>query len=194
MFRFLGHVVVAAGIGVATFYLYSTVLPQHAAAGLGALLATVELVSFIATQRHGHSLSLMAKVAAPLLAWPVLALALERGLQFDWATGMSVAAIGAVATGFLSAGRGSGGESLRLAGAGIATLIALYAMIATIVTHAPMPAMAAASVAVAVAALVVYQTGVWPGRHERALLWAAGACGCIAMVWAATDVLALMLH
>lgn len=193
MFRFLGHVAVAAAIGIATFYLYGTVLPQRAAAVLGALLATVELVSFIVTKRHGHSLLLIAKVAAPLLVWPVLAFILRREFQFDWATDMALAAIGGVAAGFLPAGRGSGGESLRLAGAGIATMIALYAMIASVLAHAPMPAMAAASVAVAVAALVVYQAGVWPGRHERAILWAAGACGCIAFVWAGADVLTLVL-
>lgn len=194
MFRFLAHVAVAAVVGIATFYLYRTVLPQQAAAGLGVVLAMVELVSFLATKRHGRSLSLTSKVATPLLVWPILAIILERAFHFDWATGMSVAAIGAVATGFLAAGRGSGGESLRLAGAGIATLIAMYAMVASVVTNASMPAMAAASVAVAVAALVVYQAGVWPGRHERALLWAAGACGCIAAVWAAADVLALAVH
>lgn len=194
MFRFLAHVAVAAVIGIATFFLYGSVLPQHAAAALGAVLAAVELVSFIATKRHGRSLSLMAKIAAPLLVWPILAIILERGFHFDWGTGMAVAAIGAAATGFLSAGRGSGGESLRLAGAGIATLIALYAMIASVVTHAPMLAMAAASVAVAVAALVVYQAGVWPGRHEQALLWTAGGCSCIAAGWAMADVLTFVVY
>lgn len=192
MFRFVVNVLAALLVGVTAFYLYDAVLPSHAAGTLAVLIAALELVSPIIAKNHGLSIRVMGKLALPLLVWPVLAIALERGLQFDWATGMTLAAVGAVGTGFLSAGHGSGRESLRLAGAGIATAIALYAMVATIVTDGPPTAMVAASIAVGVATLVVYQAGVWPGRHERALLWAAGACGCVAFFWGASYMIALM--
>ena len=79
-----------------------------------------------------------------------------------------------------------------MTGAGIATLIALYAIITAVVTNAPMLAMVSASIAVGLAALVVHQAGVWPGNHERTLLWAACACGCIAAVWGVADLLLMV--
>jgi hypothetical protein len=192
MFRFVLHVLVVLLVGVVAFYLYGAVLPSHAAIVLAVLIAALELVSPIVAKNHGLSARIMGKLALPLVGWPILAISLERGLRLDWATGMAVAAVGAVATGFLSAGHGSGWESLRLAGAGTATAIALYAMVAAIVTGGPAAAMAAASIAVGIATLVVYQTGVWPGRHERALLWATGACGCVALFWGASLAIAMM--
>ena len=192
MFRIIFHTLVALLVGIAGFYLYGAVLPQQAAAVVAAVIGVIELLSPIVTKNHGLSIRLMAKAALPLLIWPVLAVAIERSLQLDWVTGMAVASVGAVATGFLSAGRGSGRESLRLAGAGIATLIALYAIITTVVMNAPLLAMVSASIAVGAAVLVVYQAGVWPGNHERALLWAAGACGCIAAVWGVADLMLMV--
>lgn len=191
MLRFIVNVLAALLVGIVAFYLYGAVLPQHAAVVVAVLIASIELASPMIAKNHGLSIRVMGKLALPLMVWPILAAALERGLQLDWATGMALAAVGAVATGFLSAGHGSGRESLRLAGAGIATAIALYAMVASIVNVAPATAMAAASVAVGVATLVVYQAGVWPGRHERALLWAAGACGCVAFLWTASFALTM---
>jgi len=191
MFRILAHALTALVVGILAFYLYGAVLPQRPAIVLAVALAVLELLSPILAKNHGLSIRLMFKLALPLLAWPILAAVLEYGLQLDWTTGMALAAVGAVATGFLSAGHGSGRESLRLAGAGIATLIALYAMVTSIVTGAPTLAMVASSLAVAEAALVVYQTGVWPGSHERALLWGAGACCCAALAWIACGLIAL---
>lgn len=192
MFRFIVNGLAALMIGVIAFYLYGAVLPQRAAVVVAVLIATLELASPIVAKNHGLSVRVMGKVALPLVVWPILAIALERGSRLDWATGMAAAAVGAVATGFLSAGHGSGRESLRLAGAGIATAIALYAMVVAIVTNGPPTAMAAASIAVCVATLVVYQAGVWPGRHERALLWAAGACGCVALLWTVSFTLTMV--
>ena len=191
MLRFIVNVLAALLVGIVAFYLYGAVLPQRAAVVVAVLVATTELASPIVAKNHGLSIRVMGKLALPLVVWPILAIVLEHGLRLDWATGMAVAAIGAAATGFLAAGHGSGRESLRLAGASIATAIALYSTVATIVTDAPATAMAAASIAVGVATLVVYQAGVWPGRHERALLWAAGACGCVAVAWGAIDVLTM---
>ena len=192
MFRFVVNVLAALLVGVVAFYLYSAVLPQRAAVVVAMLIAAIELASPIVAKNHGLSIRVMGKLTLPLVVWPILAIALERGLRLDWATGMALAAVGAAAAGFLSAGHGSGHESLRLAGAGIATAIALYAMVTTIITDGPAPAMAAASIAVCVATLVVYQAGVWPGRHERALLWAAGACGCVALLWTASFALTMV--
>jgi hypothetical protein len=192
MFRFVVNVLVALLVGVAAFYLYGAVLPQSASVVVAVLIATMELASPLVAKNHGLSIRVMSKLALPLVVWPVLAIALERGLRLDWATGMAVAAVGAAATGFLAAGHGSGRESLRLAGAIIVTAIALYAMVVTIVADGTATAMAAASIAVCVATLVVYQAGVWPGRHERALLWAAGACGCVALLWGASFAIAMM--
>jgi len=192
MFRIIFHSLVALLVGISGFYLYGSVLPQHAAAVVAAVVGVIELLSPIITKNHGLSIRLMAKIALPLLIWPILAVVVERSLQLDWVTGMAMAAIGAVATGFLSAGHGSGRESLRLTGAGIATLIALYAIITAVVTNAPMLAMVSASIAVGLAALVVHQAGVWPGNHERTLLWAACACGCIAAVWGVADLLLMV--
>lgn len=191
MFRFVLHVLAALLVGNVAFYLYHAVLPQRAAVVVAVLIAVIELASPIVDKNHGLSIRVIGKLALPLVVWPILAIALERGLRLDWTTGMAVAAVGAVATGFLSAGLGSGRESLRLAGAGIATAIALYAMVATIVTNGPATSIAAASIAVCAATLVVYQAGVWPGRHERALLWAAGACGCVAILWTVSFVLTM---
>ena len=191
MFRILVHVLTATIVGGIGFYLYASVLPQRAAIVLALVVAVLELLSPILAKNRGLSIRLMGKMALPLLVWPILAAVLEHGLQIDWPTGMALAAVGAVATGFLSAGHGSGRESLRLAGAGISTLIALYAMLTSIVVAAPISALIAASVAVGEAALVVYQAGVWPGHHESALLWAAGACGCMAGVWAMAGLIML---
>lgn len=188
MLRFVVNILAAVLIGIIAIYLYGAVLPQRAAVEVAALIAAIELASPIVAKNHGLSVRVMGKLALPLVVWPVLAIVLEHGLRLDWATGMAVAAIGATATGFLAAGHGSGRESLRLAGAGIATAIALYAMVASIVNVAPATAMAAASVAVGVATLVVYQAGVWPGRHERALLRAACVCACVAAAWAALGI------
>lgn len=188
MLRFIVNVLAALLVGIVAFYLYDAVLPQRAAVVVAVLVATMELASPIVAKNHGLSIRVMGKLALPLVVWPVLAIALERGLRLDWATGMAVAAVGAAATGFLAASHGSGRESSRLAGAGIATAIALYSMVATIVTDAPATAMAAASIAVCVAVLVVYQAGVWPGRHERALLRAACLCACVAAAWAALGI------
>ena len=192
MFRFAVNVLAALLVGIVAFYLYGAVLPQHAAVAVAVLIAAIELASPVVAKNHGLSIRIMGKLALPLVVWPILAIVLEHGLRLDWATGMAVAAIGAAATGFLAAGHGSGRESLRLAGAGTATAVALYAMVASIVSVAPATAMAAASVAVGVATLVVYQAGVWPGRHERALLWAAGACGSVALLWSASWVFTLI--
>lgn len=192
MFRIIFHTLVALLVGIAGFYLYGSVLPQHAAAMVAAVVGVIELLSPIITKNHGLSIRLMAKIALPLLIWPILAVAIERSLHLDWMMGMAMAAIGAVATGFLSAGHGSGRESLRLTSVGIATLIALYAIITAVVTNAPMLAMVSASIAVGLAALVVHQAGVWPGNHERALLWAAGACGCVAAVWGVADLMLMV--
>ena len=192
MFRIIVHILVALLVGIAGFYLYGSVLPQHAAAGVAAVIGVIELLSPIITKNHGLSIRLMAKAALPLLIWPILAAAIERSLRLDWVTGMAVASIGAVATGFLSAGHGSGRESLRLTGVGIATLIALYAIITAVVTTAPMLAMVSASIAVGLSALVVHQAGVWPGKHERALLRAACACGCIAAIWGVADLMLMV--
>ena len=192
MFRFVVNVLAALLVGVAAFYQYSAVLPQRAAVVVAVLIAAIELASPIVAKNHGLSVRVVGKLALPLVVWPILAIVLEHGLQLDWATGMAMAAVGAAATGFLAAGHGSGRESLRIGGAGIATAIALYAMVASIVNVAPARAMAAASIAVCVATLVVYQAGVWPGRHERVLLWAAGACGCVALLWGATFAIAIM--
>lgn len=192
MFRIIFHTLVALLVGIVGFYLYGAVLPQHAAGVVAAVIGGIELLSPVITKNHGLSIRLMAKVALPLLIWPLLAVAIEWSLRLDWVTGMAMASIGAVATGFLSAGQGSGRESLRLTGAGIATLIALYAIITTVVMNAPMLAMVSASIAVGVVVLVVYQAGVWPGNHERALLWAAGVCGCIAAVWGVADLMLMV--
>lgn len=192
MLRFIVNVLAALLVGIVAFYLYGAVLPQHAAVAVAVLIAAIELASPIVAGNHGLSIRVMGKLALPLVVWPVLAIALEHGLRLDWATGMAGAAVGAAATGFLAASHGSGRESLRLAGAGIATAIALYAMVATIVTNGPPTAMAAASIAVCVATLVVYQAGVWPGRHERALLWAASACGCVALLWTVSFALTMV--
>lgn len=192
MLRFIVNVLAALLVGIVAFYLYSAVLPQRAAVVVAALTAAIELASPIVAKNHGLSVRVAGKLALPLVVWPILAIVLEHGLRLDWATGMALAAIGAATTGFLAAGHGSGRESLRLAGAGIATAIALYAMVASIIVGAPATAMIAASIAVGVATLVVYQAGVWPGRHERALLWAAGACGCVALFWGASFAIAMM--
>ena len=192
MFRAFVHILTTLVVGAGAFYLYETVLPKHPAMALAAVLAGLELLSPIFSKNRGLSLRLIVKLALPLLAWPILAAVLEYGLQMQWATGMAFAAVGAVAIGFLSAGHGSGRESLRLAGAGVATLIALYAMITSIVTGAPILAMVAASLSVGEAALVVYQAGVWPGGHERALLRSAGACGCVAGAWGVLALITLM--
>lgn len=191
MFRTLVHVFTAAIAGALGFYLYGAVLPERAAIAVALVIAVLELLSPILTKNRGLSIRLMGKLALPLLVWPIIAVVLEHVLQIDWVTGTALAAVGAVATGFLSAGNGSGRESLRLAGAAIATLIALYAMLTSIVTAAPILAMVASSIAVGEAVLVVYQVGVWPGHHERALLWGAGACGFVAFAWGACGLMAL---
>ena len=191
MFRTFVHVFTAAIVGALAFYLYGAVLPQRAAIAVALVAAVLELLSPILTKNRGLSIRLLGKLALPLLAWPIIAIVLEHVLQIDWATGMAVAAVGAVATGFLSAGHGSGRESLRLAGAGIATVIALYAMLTSIVTAAPALARVASAVAVGEAVLVVYQVGVWPGRHERVLLWGARACAFVALAWGACGLMTL---
>lgn len=47
MFRIIFHTLVALLVGIAGFYLYGAVLPQHAAAVVAAMIGVIELLDLL---------------------------------------------------------------------------------------------------------------------------------------------------
>lgn len=180
--KLLWHVLLIALVFVGLALLFRSVATPSVAVGIAVALTIGEIAVLIGTGRHGGGLRLLVAVGWPLLAFP-LAGWLIRGVWAPaWYTTIPIAAAIACALGTLGARHGAGRDTRRLAEAFVAVSIPLYSLIVLVIDAAPLTGIALGIAAVAVAPIVTKIAVTWPGRHEDALVFAAGAAAAWAVL------------
>ena len=186
----LMKIFLASCVFVAVWLLYAHAASPPVALGVAAAVALAELAGSLAVGSSrggaGSGLRLMLWLGAPVLAWPIAALAIEwLAPALSQPEAASAAAILAALTGLAAAGHGSGMDSRRNVAVLLAALIPLYALGHAITTAPYDPlAIGLACVSVATAAGVARTVLVLPQDHERMLTWVALACAVAAAIGA----------
>ena len=180
----------ASCVFVAVWWLYAHVTAPPVALGIAVVVALAELAGSLAVGRNsggaGNGLRLMLWLGAPVLAWPIAAIAIEALVQgITQPEAASAAAILASLTGLAAAGHGSGMDSRRNVAVLLASLIPLYAL-GHAVTSAPYDPLAVglACASIATSAAVARMVLVLPQEHEKMLTLVAAACAVAALIGA----------
>ena len=186
----LMKIFLASIVFVAAWWLYAHVVSPPVAGGIAAVAALAELAGSLAVGRNsggaGSGLRALLWLGAPVLAWPVAAIAIEALVQaLSQPEAASAAAILASLTGLAAAGHGSGMDSRRNVAVLLAAIIPLYALghAVTGAVYDPL-AVGLACAAVATACVVARQALVLPQDHERVLTLVATACASAALIGA----------
>ncbi len=186
----LMKIFLASCVFVAVWWLYSHVTAPPVALGIAAAVVLAELAGSLAVGSSrggaGSGLRALLWLGAPVLAWPIAALAIEwLAPALSQPEAASGAAILASLAGLAAAGHGSGADAQRNTAVLLAALIPLYAL-GHAVTSAPYDPLAVglACGAVATSALVARMVLVLPQDHERLLTWVAFACAVAAAIGA----------
>ncbi|MHB1991670.1 hypothetical protein [Metallibacterium scheffleri] len=184
------RIFLASIVFVATWWRYAHVVSPPVAGGIAAAVALAELLGSLAVGRNsggaGSGLRALLWLGAPVLAWPVAAIAIEALVPaLSQPEAASGAAILASLAGLAAAGHGTGMDSRRNVAALLAAIIPLYALGASItVTPYDPAAIGLACAAVATAAGVARMVLVLPQDHEKMLTLVASACASAALIGA----------
>ena len=181
--RIIPRILIAALIYVATWWLFTQVVPDTPAMVLAAVLALVELFApLVASGTGGRSgpgggIRALFKMGTSITAWPVLALGLEYAGMADRPARIALAAAAAAALGAFAARHGNGRDSMRVQAVLVAVAMPLYG-IGQAITVTPLDplALALACGGIAVALLVARYSILWPRQHEGIAMTLAGAC------------------
>lgn len=186
----LMKIFLASCVFVAVWWLYSHVTAPPVAGGIAAAAALAELAGSLAVGSSrggaGSGLRALLWLGAPILAWPVAAIAIEALVPvLSQPEAASAAAILASLTGLAAAGHGSGADARRNVAVLLASIIPLYALghAVTGAVYDPL-AIGLACAAVATAAGVARMALVLPQDHERVLTLVATACASAALIGA----------